>query len=124
MKFLSMRKYAEIHAVTHQAVTKWKKRGWLVFEGDKVNVEKSNARLKRYRAAGINEGQPTVKPVVAGETSTQTVDRMIAGILADGTMNLKEARRVKETYLALLAQLEYETKSALVAMAGDVEPGR
>ena len=53
MSLLSITKFGELHGVSRQAVAKWKKRGWLVFIDDKVDVDESNKRLKHYRSAGI-----------------------------------------------------------------------
>lgn len=39
---------------------------------------------------------------------------------ADVDMSMDEARRVKENYLALLNQLEYDQKSGLVVMVSEV----
>ncbi len=58
-KTMTMTKYGKLHGVTKAAVTKWRKKGWLSFADDgKVNVEESNAKLKRYRSAPINDNQP------------------------------------------------------------------
>jgi hypothetical protein len=99
-----MGKYGASHGVSKAAVTKWRKRGWLVFQGDKVNVEASNKNLKRYRSAGITEGQA----ILSGKTLTRAVDRIIEDLDAidltmpdlditdvDITMSIKEARRIK-----------------------------
>ncbi len=108
MKLVSMRRFGEMHGVTAQAVTKWKKRGLLVFEGDKVNVEASNANLKRYRSAGLTGSQAT-----KDDYPRQLVDLLIAGLEADIdltgismtvediTMTIVEPGFIKESYLAL-----------------------
>ncbi|PRG51124.1 hypothetical protein C6T62_00135, partial [Burkholderia multivorans] len=44
--------FAALHGVSRKTVTTWKKRGWLVFSGDEVDVEASNALLKKYRRDG------------------------------------------------------------------------
>ncbi len=121
MELLSLTQFAVLHGVSKPAVTKWKKRGLIVFEGDQVNVEASNAELKKYRRdspvnSKVNQTkQLTVQP---GETAADAADRVL---LASGAeMDLEEARRVKENYLALLNQLEYDQKSGLVVPVEDV----
>lgn len=41
--------FAKLHNVSRKTVTTWKARGWLVMEGEEVNVEASNANIERYR---------------------------------------------------------------------------
>ena len=46
-----MAKYGALYGVSAMAVSKWKKRGWLVFDGNSVNVKESDKNLKKYRSA-------------------------------------------------------------------------
>ncbi|WP_186247307.1 hypothetical protein [Burkholderia gladioli] len=46
---VSKAEFARMHGVSHTAVAKWQKAGWLVLQGSKVDVEASNAKLKQYR---------------------------------------------------------------------------
>ncbi|WAT03195.1 hypothetical protein O1V64_00485 (plasmid) [Rouxiella badensis] len=41
--------FAKLHGVSRKTVTTWKARGWLVMEGDEVNVEASNANIEMHR---------------------------------------------------------------------------
>ena len=41
--------FAKLHNVSRKTVTTWKARGWLVMEGDEVNVEASNANIEQHR---------------------------------------------------------------------------
>lgn len=50
---MNQSEFAALHGVSRKTVTKWKERGWLVFDGDDVNVEASNKLLKRYRRDGV-----------------------------------------------------------------------
>src|SRR5260364_216898 len=54
--------FAALHGVSRKTVTAWKARGWLVLQGDQVDVDALNARLKKYR----REGLPVVTPVTFG----------------------------------------------------------
>ncbi len=132
--------FAELHGVSRKTVTKWKERGWLVFAGDEVDVEPSNALLKRYRRDGIGSVTQTVthgdkvttkrasKKVVtpsdaevtvrADETPADAAGRILAATGMD--LDYDEARCMKENYLALLNQLEYDQKSGLVVAVADV----
>lgn len=117
---MNQAEYAARHNVSRKTVTMWKARGWLVFDGKQVDVEASDANLKRYRAAGV-----TAVPAVAsnGNTSMKSgpdtpaaaAERILTA--SGAAWDLEEAKRIKENYLALLNQLEYEEKSgSLVAL--------
>ena len=113
-------------------MTKWKERGWLVFQDDLVDVEASNALLKKYRTAGVETVTPADKgnkpgnkkksvtqtEVQDGETAAEAAERIMTATGAPWDMD--EARRVKENYLALLNQLEYDTKSGAVVLVSEV----
>lgn len=115
--------FARQHSVTRNTVMKWKRRGWLVLQGDRVDVEASNARLKRYRRDGLAPGAKVTAEVTGkvtrkrGESPTQAADRIA---LAAAPFDLDEALRVKESYLALLNKLDYDRKSAAVVAMADV----
>ena len=131
MPIVSQAEYARLRGVSKKTVTKWKQEGKLVLAGDGIDVEASDAYLKKYRRDGLkgnakgndlgNEGNalPSALPVIAaGETGEQAAIRILTTEGAD--MTLEEARRVKENYLALLGQLEYDQKSGLVVLVADV----
>lgn len=124
--------FAKLHGVSRKTVTTWKARGWLVLAGDDIDVEASNANIERFRKtvtrpekkpAGNKQGNKTGNRSSGNksgnkndkdlaESPTRTVERMIAehGV----SMTLDEARQMKENFLALLTQLEYDIKSGQV----------
>jgi hypothetical protein len=128
--------FATLHCVSRKTVTKWKERGWLVFDGDEVNVDESNKLLKRYR----RDGTPAVTQTVTQEpqgnkrkTVTQAASEVTLGVgesaeaaaerILTGAVELlsfDEARRFKENYLGLMAQLEYDRDSGLVVDVTEV----
>lgn len=128
--------FAALHGVSRKTVTKWKERGWLVFAGDDVDVDASNALLKRYRRDGVpavtqaTEGnkqgnKPRRAPrkvtevtIQEGESGAQAAVRLLVASGAD--MDIEEAKRVKENYLALREQLEYDRDAGLVVEVADV----
>lgn len=133
---MNQSEFATLHGVSRKTVTKWKERGWLVFAGSVLDVEASNALIAKYRRDGIDvvtqaeEGNKpaakksgvtsaaarvTVKP---GETVEQATARIL--IATGANMNIDEAKRVKENYLALREQLEYDRESRLVVAVEDV----
>jgi hypothetical protein len=136
MALIKQAAFATLHGVSRKTVTKWKERGWLEFQGDLVDVEASNALLKKYRCDGIDsvtqpvtqaepgnksgsgKNQVTRVTIEAGESAEQAAVRLLVASGAD--MDLDEARRVKENYLALLNQLEYDRESGAVVAVADV----
>ncbi|WP_445494039.1 RNA polymerase subunit sigma-70 [Photorhabdus sp. SF281] len=125
---MNQSEFAKLHGVSRKTVTQWKARGWLVTDGDDINVEASNTNIARYRksvtrpekkAAGNKQGNKSGnrsqgnKPDSGRtESPTKIVERMIAE--KGATMTFDEARTLKENFLALLTQLEYEIKSGQV----------
>ncbi|MBW9336211.1 hypothetical protein FEE59_22085 [Herbaspirillum sp. RU 5E] len=135
MELLKQAGFATLHGVSRKTVTKWKERGWLVFQDDLVDVDASNTLLKKYRTdvletvtsaeqgnkSGNNPGNKTAAamgnkrqvlppPELADdESAEEAAERYIE--VHGAPWNREEARRIKENYLALLNQLEYEEKS-------------
>lgn len=134
MEAVNQAAFAKLHEVSRKTVSKWKERGWLVLQGDLVDVEASNALLKKYRrdasapvtqapargntgnklgntTPGRSGNKPAARPAPsdAPETNEQAAERMAQTGEVEWTFD--EARRVKETYLALLNKLEYEQKA-------------
>lgn len=121
--------YARRHGVSKAAVQKWEKNGWLVFSGTAVDVEASDAQLARYRNShdgrakkskpSASKPEPKVnRRVSEDETPAQAAERILTAIGAD--MSIEEAKRVKENYLALLNQLEYDQQAGLVVAVDEV----
>ncbi len=133
---MNQSEFATLHGVSRKTVTKWKERGWLVFEGDGLDVEASNALVAKYRRDGSDVVTPAGqgnKPILKtsvvtsalkrvtiqpGETVEQATTRILIATGAD--MNLDEAKRVKENYLALREQLDYDRNARLVVAVEDV----
>jgi hypothetical protein len=128
--------FATLHCVSRKTVTKWKERGWLVFDGDEVNVDESNKLIKRYRRDGTQAVTQTVTQEPQGnkrKTVTQAASEVTLGVgesaeaaaerILTGAVELlsfDEARRFKENYLGLMAQLEYDRDSGLVVDVTEV----
>ncbi|WP_289992116.1 RNA polymerase subunit sigma-70 [Photorhabdus laumondii] len=121
---MNQSEFAKLHGVSRKTVTQWKARGWLVLDGDDIDVDASNANVERYRKSvtrpdnkvvtGNKQGNKSGNKSDSGRTEspTKVVERMIAE--KGATMTLDEARTLKENSLALLTQLEYEIKSGQV----------
>lgn len=129
MALVKQAAFAEMHGVSRKTVTTWKARGWLVFDGNMVDVDASNALLKKYRRDGIETvtpgnrsgNKPTALPEVTirpGETADDAASRILE--VTGATMDIDEARRVKENYLALLNRLKYDQESGAVVAVEEV----
>ncbi|PQQ22354.1 RNA polymerase subunit sigma-70 [Photorhabdus hindustanensis] len=126
---MNQSEFAKLHGVSRKTVTQWKARGWLVLDGDDIDVDASNANVERYRKSVTRPDNKVVTGNKQGnksgnnfpgnksdsgrtESPTKIVERMIAE--KGATMTFDEARTLKENFLALLTQLEYEIKSGQV----------
>ncbi|KHJ63957.1 hypothetical protein [Burkholderia glumae] len=111
---VSKSEFARMHGVSHTAVAKWQKAGWLVLQGSKVDVEASNAKLKQYRdstdaRATRSRGKVSaeVKPETENETEVETETSGVAGAAgddsaADEQQERKGERIVVDEVIALL----------------------
>lgn len=131
MTLLSLTAFAATHNATRQAAAKWKAKGALVFSGDQVDVEASDARMRdaglgRFKSAAATTApatsapprnpQPPPDPVAVAvdeavseleaSAADGEIDAEIAGgfieQLLDGQFRSKvEAAAIKENALAL-----------------------
>ncbi|MEK6420011.1 MAG: hypothetical protein V4801_10420 [Burkholderia gladioli] len=111
---VSKAEFARMHGVSHTAVAKWQKAGWLVLQGSKVDVEASNAKLKQYRdSTDARATRPRgkvsskAKPETKNETEleTETSDAAGAGDESSATdeqPQRKGERIVVDEVIALL----------------------
>ncbi|OTA14092.1 DNA-directed RNA polymerase sigma-70 factor [Xenorhabdus vietnamensis] len=121
--------FAKLHGVSRKTVTQWKARGWLVVDGDDINVEASNANIARYRKSvtrpekkaadnskGNKQGNTSQGNTSGNNPDPDTPAKIVERILTErgATMSLDEARTMKENYLALLTQYDYDLKSGAV----------
>ncbi|MGY2158606.1 hypothetical protein [Pseudomonas tolaasii] len=140
---MNQSEFATLHGVSRKTVTKWKERGWLVFQGSELDVDASNALIAKYRRDGLDvvthESNPVTQTAVGNKSSEkksavthaskrvtikpgETIEQATARILiaTGANMTIDEAKRVKENYLALREQLEYDRESRLVVAVEDV----
>ena len=125
--------FARRHGVSGAAVSQWIKAEWVVLSEGKVDVEASNDRLAKYRSKSDGraqrkssaklksaklKGKPLKPQLQEGESAEEAAGRIMAE--SGAQMSFDEARRVKENYLALLNQLEYDQKSGAVVAVAEV----
>ncbi|HBC1012499.1 TPA: RNA polymerase subunit sigma-70 [Escherichia coli] len=46
---MNQAEFAKLHGVSRKTVTAWKARGWLVLDGEDIDVDASNEQIRRYR---------------------------------------------------------------------------
>lgn len=121
---ISVREFARRDGCSHTLVSRAVKAGHLVafadgsLDPDLVGTGWRKENRDRGNKAAALETVAT--PLTAtGETPAQAAERIVAAGGAD--MDLAEAERLKENYLALLRQLEYETKAGRLVDAEEYE---
>ncbi len=63
MTLMKQTDFADRHGVSRKTVTKWKQDGRLVLQGDLVDVEASDARLRSHRRGRFADGKAVTLPV-------------------------------------------------------------
>ena len=113
--------FARRCGVSKPIVTEWGQQGYLVLSGRLVDVEASIAKLSE-RPAMNRGGRAT--PMPGSETqSLETPPPPLpkATHLASADWSLAEAARMKEIFIALKRQLDYEVASGKLIVASDAE---
>ena len=87
MALMKQAEFSVRHGVSRKTVTQWKKRGWLVFEGDLVDVVASDAMIAKYRRDGVPQADAAVtqklptllpRPKVTTRVTRQVTARVTA----------------------------------------------
>jgi DNA-binding transcriptional regulator YdaS (Cro superfamily) len=76
MTLISQAEYARRLGVTRASISQWKKSGKLVLQGEQVDVEASDARLKRYRRGGLPGVDPSPTVVKRGRPDVKQADEL------------------------------------------------
>lgn len=128
MTTMNQSQYAKHSGVDRKTIGRWIKAGrFIVMDGDLIDVEASDAALKKNRDGKDPRATNAKKkktPVASNDGDTEIEKAAQQIILTEGaTLTREEAARVRENYMALLAKLQYEKDSGqtieLVA-AGEV----
>lgn len=128
MKKVTQAEFARLKDVSRKTVTMWKAKGLLSMAPDGlVKVEESEWLLADrpavYRGGiakgrAVSGGSEAARPA-KDETPEEAADRIV-NREGRAPYDHAEAVRIKENYLALLRQLEYDQKSGAVASIEDV----
>jgi transcriptional regulator with XRE-family HTH domain len=100
MTTMTMAEYARRIGVSKAAISQWKKSGRLILQGDAVDVEATDAHLKRYRREGLPEANPVDETVKRGRPRVKQADELNSSLL---NLTLRE-------YAARLAELDWKTE--------------
>ncbi|WP_175887519.1 hypothetical protein [Burkholderia contaminans] len=112
MTTVSQSAFASMCGVSRQMVSKWKSAGWLVLQGSAVDVEATDARMKKY----YSKGSPVpVSALTAVDTGAASVDKPVS--TARRSVNQAPAAVTAGERLALLdGTLSFEfSREALTA---------
>ena len=116
MTMMNQSQYAQHSGVDRKTIGRWIKAGrFIVMDGDLIDVEASDAALKKNRD-GKNPRASNAKkkktPAVGDDVGDEIEDTARKIILTEGAdLTREEAARVRENYMALLAKLQYEKDS-------------
>src|SRR5688500_6972656 len=112
--FTNQRGYAVHRGVSAKEVTLWKQKGLLVFTKDgKVDQEASDFRMAQHGKKFRGQEVPIDK-------SAEDIAHQIVNIEGDAPHSKAEAERIKENYLALLRQIEYDREKQKVVPISEV----
>lgn len=118
MTTMNQSQYAQHSGVDRKTIGRWIKAGrFIVMDGDLIDVEASDAVLKKNRDGKDPRASNAKKkktPVVSdnddnGDEINKTVRQIM---LTEGAaLSREEAARIRENYMALQAKLQYEKDS-------------
>lgn len=121
---ISQADFARRRGVSRKTVTQWKAKGLVAMTPEGlVKVEESEwllaDRPQTYRGGTVKSSIPKVPKAEEGETPEDAASRIV---MDEGLAPFShaEAARVKENYLAMLRQLEYDTEAGKVVRIEDV----
>ncbi|MBP0639567.1 helix-turn-helix domain-containing protein [Cupriavidus sp. AcVe19-6a] len=78
MTAMTQAEFARRMGVSRPAVTQWKQRGLVVLEGNRVDVERSDAMLAKYRRLGLPDVQPGDHRVKRGRPTVNATINLAA----------------------------------------------
>ncbi|HGW2956567.1 TPA: hypothetical protein ACNP37_005321 [Raoultella ornithinolytica] len=113
---MNQSQYAQHSGVDRKTIGRWIKAGrFIVMDGDLIDVDASDAALKKNRDGKDPRASNAKKkktPTVVDDVGDEIEDTARKIILTEGAdLTREEAARVRENYMALLAKLQYEKDS-------------
>ncbi|MBJ9163385.1 hypothetical protein I5485_13195 [Citrobacter farmeri] len=115
MTAMNQSQYAQHSGVDRKTIGRWIKAGrFIVMDGDLIDVEASDAALKKNRDGKDPRASNAkkMKAQTVRDDSNEIEDAARNIILTEGAnLSREEAARIRENYMALLAKLQYEKDS-------------
>lgn len=115
MTTMNQSQYAQHSGVDRKTIGRWIKAGrFIVMDGDLIDVEASDAALKKNRdgkdprASNAKKKIASTSDAADGDDIDKTVRHIMLTEGAD--LSREEAARIRENYMALLAKLEFQQK--------------
>ncbi|WP_052319428.1 hypothetical protein [Burkholderia sp. A9] len=107
MTLLSLAEYARRVGKSRAAVSQWKKAGRLVLQGDQVDVEATDAKLKRYRRDGLPDIDPAPKSVKRGRPPVKQSGKSVKQTSGAAQLNNEPVRLLCVDVVERLAALDW-----------------
>lgn len=116
MTTMNQSQYAQHSGVDRKTIGRWIKAGrFIVMDGELINVEASDAELKKNRDGKdprATNAKKNKEPAINDDDGEGIEDAARQIILSEGAnLSREEASRIRENYMALLAKLQYEKDS-------------
>ena len=119
MTLVSQAEYARRLGVTAASISQWKKAGRLVLQGSMVDVEATDAYLKRYRRDGlpavkqqteiVKRGRPSIKEDTESvKDSTESVKDGTETVKQSQQLNTETVRLTGAEILKLLEPMDFQ----------------
>jgi hypothetical protein len=121
---VSQAEYARLRGVTPGAVTQWLRKGRIELVEGKVDVELADRALTEraqvYRGGQIGGGGRRSKTAQIQELAGEVVSPPVLKPGESANMGTSRAIALKEAYIALLKQCEYDERVGNVVLVEDV----
>ncbi|MBI0554540.1 hypothetical protein F6Q06_08560 [Pectobacterium parmentieri] len=114
MTTMNQSQYAQHSGVDRKTIGRWiKAERFIVMDGDLIDVEASDAALKKNRDGKDPRTSNAKKNKGSSRNNNDEIESTASKIILTEGANLsrEEAARVRENYMALLAKLQYEKDS-------------
>ncbi len=118
---MNITEYGAKHGVSKQAALKWKKRGWLVFDGKSINVVESDKNLEKYRSDKTTKKDNRLSGKKTTESFQPEISRRSGLTKSELDLLLQEQKVEIAEYEKRQAKWNSDIREGLLLKADDVE---